>query len=105
MIDLTALAQALDSEQAHTSFGKLPLSTEQTAAKYGFPQADRWAASKIFVNELTKNENIGKNAPGPQYMYDDKIKYAEVSFAWPENNWNGFFCSQDTSRYSNDFWL
>lgn len=74
---MTALAQALDSEQAHTSFGKLPLSTEGTAAKYGFPQADRWAASKIFVNELTKNENIGKNAPGPQYMYDDKIKYAE----------------------------
>ena len=78
-VDLTALAQALDSEQAHTSFGKLPLSVEKTAAQYSFTQANRWDGSKIFVNELTKNENIGKNAPGPQYMYDDKIKYGEVS--------------------------
>ena len=78
-VDLTALAQALDSEQAHTSFGKLPLSVEKTAAQYSFTQANRWDGSKIFVNELTKNENIGKNAPGPQYMYDDKIKYSEVS--------------------------
>jgi len=76
---LTALSQALDSEQAHTSFGKLPLSIEKTAEKYGFPQANRWDGSKIFVNELTKLENIGKNAPGPQYKYEDKIKYAEVS--------------------------
>ena len=77
--DLTALAQALDSEQAHTSFGKLPLSIEKTAAQFSFTQANRWDGSKIFVNELTKQENIGKNAPGPQYMYDDKIKYADVS--------------------------
>ena len=33
-VGLTALAQALDSKQAHTSFGKLPLSTEKTAAAY-----------------------------------------------------------------------
>ena len=32
VLDLTALAQALDSEQAHTSFGKLPLSVEKTSA-------------------------------------------------------------------------
>ena len=70
-IDLTALAQALDSEQAHTSFGKLPMSVEKTQAQYSFPQANRWDGCKIFVNELTKNENIGKNAPGPQYMYND----------------------------------
>ena len=73
------MAQALDSEQAHTSFGKLPLSVEKTSAQFSFTQANRWDGSKIFVNELTKNENIGKNAPGPQYMYDDKIKYSEVS--------------------------
>ena len=79
LIDLTALAQALDSEQAHTSFGKLPLSVEKTQAQYSFPMANRWDGSKIFVNELTKNENIGKNAPGPQYMYNDTIKYSEVS--------------------------
>ena len=76
---MTALAQALDSEQAHTSFGKLPLSVEKTQAQYSFPMANRWDGSKIFVNELTKNENIGKNAPGPQYMYNDTIKYSEVS--------------------------
>ena len=78
-LDLTALAQALDSEQAHTSFGKLPLSTEKTAPNFGFSQANRWDGSKKFEAELTKAENIGKNAPGPQYMYEDKIKYAEVS--------------------------
>ena len=33
-IGLTALAQALDSKQAHTSFGKLPLSIEKTAPAY-----------------------------------------------------------------------
>jgi len=75
--NLTALAQALDSEQAHTSFGKLPLSVEKTAAQFSFSQANRWDGSKVFVNELTKNENIGKNAPGPQYKYDDKIKYSD----------------------------
>ena len=84
-IDLTALAQALDSEQAHTSFGKLPLSVEKSQAQFSFPQANRWDGCKKFDAELTKTENIGKNAPGPQYMYDDKIKYAEVSPSfWPK---------------------
>ena len=78
-IDLTALAQALDSQNAHTSIGKLPLSVEKSAPQFSFTQANRWDGSKIFVNELTKQENIGKNAPGPQYMYEDKIKYSEVS--------------------------
>ena len=32
---LTALAAALDSKQAHTSFGKLPLSVEKTAPNFG----------------------------------------------------------------------
>ena len=78
-LDLTALAQALDSEQAHTSFGKLPMSVEKSQAQYSFPQANRWDGSKKFDAELTKTENIGKNAPGPQYMYEDRIKYSEVS--------------------------
>ena len=69
----------MDSEQAHTSFGKLPLSVEKSQAQFSFPQANRWDGCKKFDAELTKTENIGKNAPGPQYMYDDKIKYAEVS--------------------------
>ena len=70
----------MDSEQAHTSFGKLPLSVEKSQAQFSFPHANRWDGCKKFDAELTKTENIGKNAPGPQYMYDDKIKYAEVSF-------------------------
>jgi hypothetical protein len=32
---LTALSSALDSKQAHTSFGKLPMSIEKTSANYG----------------------------------------------------------------------
>lgn len=75
--DLTALAQALDSEQAHTSLGKLPLSVEKSQPIFSFPQANRWDGCKKFDGELTKTENIGKNAPGPQYAYDDKIKYSE----------------------------
>jgi len=39
--NLTALAQALDSEQAHTSFGKLPLSVEKNAGCFSFPIAKR----------------------------------------------------------------
>jgi len=35
--NLTALAQALDSEQAHTSFGKLPMSVEKSQAQFSFP--------------------------------------------------------------------
>jgi hypothetical protein len=32
---LTALASALDSKNAHTCFGKLPLSSEKTAPNFG----------------------------------------------------------------------
>jgi len=51
---LTSLAQALDSKQAHTSFGKLPLSVEKTAETYSFPQAKRDDQAKVFLGELTK---------------------------------------------------
>ena len=27
------------------------------------------------MGELTKTDNAGKNSPGPEYKYDDKIKY------------------------------
>jgi len=54
LIDLTALAQALDSKQAHTSFGKLPLSTEKTAKNFSFPNARRADQEKVFLGELTK---------------------------------------------------
>ena len=58
------------------------MSVEKSQAQFSFPQANRWDGCKIFVNELTKNENIGKNAPGPQYMYNDNIKYADVSYTF-----------------------
>ena len=79
LIGLTALAQALDSKQAHTSFGKLPLSKERTSEIYSFPQATRDDHAKVFLGDLTRQENIGKNSPDELYQYEDKIKYKEVS--------------------------
>ena len=79
-IDLTALAQALDSEQAHTSFGKLPLSTEKTIGQFSFPQAKREDQAKCFIPDLTKQENMGKLGPASM-AYVDNIKYSEVSNA------------------------
>lgn len=73
------MAQALDAKQAHSSFGKLPLSVERTAPAYKVPAADRDASSKMFMGELTKTDNAGKNSPGPVYMYGDNIKYENVS--------------------------
>lgn len=78
LADLTALAQALDSEQAHTSFGKLPLSVEKSSNCFSFPQAKKEDQSKVYIAELTNTENIGKNSPG-FYNYTDTIKYQQVS--------------------------
>ena len=83
---MTALAQALDSEQAHTSFGKLPLSVEKNAANFAFGQAKRDDAAKCFIPGLTKQENMGKLGPGPQYAYDDNIKYKDVSGSDPKRS-------------------
>ena len=55
------------------------MSVEKSAAQHSFPKANRWDQAKIFDSSLTKTENIGKNAPGPQYKYEDNIKYANVS--------------------------
>lgn len=74
-IGLTALAQALDSKQAKTSFGKLPLSVEKSQPVFGFPQAKRDDGEKIFMGELTKQSGAGKQSPGPIYNYQDEIKY------------------------------
>ena len=62
MLDLTALAQALDSEQAHTSFGKLPLSVEKSAHCFSFPQSKKEDQHKVYISGLTQQENIGKNS-------------------------------------------
>ena len=58
-VDLTALAQALDSQQAHTSFGKLPLSVEKTAENFSFPKADRKNQDKVYISGLSEQERIG----------------------------------------------
>lgn len=77
---LNQLAIQLDSKQARTSFGKLPLSDETTAPNYGFGHAKREDQSKVFIGELTVLENIAKGSPGPVYKYEDQIKYRDVSF-------------------------
>ena len=70
-VGLNQLAIQLDSKQARTSFGKLPLSDEQTAPNYSFGQSKREKADKVFLGELTVQENVAKGSPGPVYQYDD----------------------------------
>ena len=43
------------------------------------PAAERDAGSKLFMGELTKTDNAGKMSPGPVYMYQDSVKYDNVS--------------------------
>ena len=52
---------------------------EKTAPAYRVPVAERDAGSKLFMGELTKTDNAGKNSPGPVYMYQDAVKYDNVS--------------------------
>jgi hypothetical protein len=78
LIGLSALAKALDSKQARTSFGKLPLSVEKTQPIFGFPQAKRGETDKIYMGELTKLSNAGKQSPGPIYHYEVVHKYNNV---------------------------
>ncbi len=73
------MAIALDSKQARTSFGKLPLSDETTSPNYQFGKSKRDEQAKVFLGELTVLENIAKGSPGPVYKYEDEIKYKSVS--------------------------
>ena len=75
------MAQALDSKQAKTSFGKLPLSIEKSEPIFGFPQAKRDDNEKVYMGELTKTANTGKCSPGPIYNYEDSIKYKDVIYS------------------------
>jgi hypothetical protein len=68
---LTALAMALDSKQAHTSFGNLPLSVEKTEPAFGFTQSKRFEDDKLFMGEISKKQPC-KVSPGPIYQYNDK---------------------------------
>ncbi len=76
---LQKLSHELDSKQAHTSFGKMPLSNEPTTASYAFKKARREDQAKVFLGELTVLENMAKGSPGPVYKYEDQIKFKEVS--------------------------
>lgn len=75
---MTQLAHKLDSEQAHTSFGKLPLSYEKTEPNFAFGKSTRDDQAKVFLGELTVQENLGKGGPGPAYTYEDNIKFKTV---------------------------
>ena len=46
---------------------------------YQIPNAKRDAGEKLFMGELTKPSNAGKNSPGPVYMFSDQVKYDQVS--------------------------
>jgi hypothetical protein len=56
----------------------LPLSVEKSQPLYGFPQAKRDDGAKVYMGELTKLNNAGKNSPGPIYNYQEDIKYLKV---------------------------
>lgn len=51
------------------------MSTEKTAANYSFGHAKREKQDKVYLGELTQQENIAKTGPGPVYMYEDNVKY------------------------------
>ena len=74
------MAIQLDSKQARTSFGKLPMSTEKTAPNFSFGHGKREKQDKVYLGELTQQENIAKGSPGPVYMYDDQVKFRTVSY-------------------------
>lgn len=64
---LTTLAQALDSKQARTSFGKLPLSIERSQPIYAVPHGTRDAGNKLYMGADLAKSNAGKVSPGPGY--------------------------------------
>ena len=59
-VALTSLALQLDSKTAKTSFGKLPLSDEKSNPIFGFTQARRDENQKLYLGDVTKNNNIAK---------------------------------------------
>ena len=55
--------------------GRLPLSDEFSQPIFSIGKGKREDQAKLFMGELTKTDNAGKNAPGPIYKFDDNIKY------------------------------
>jgi len=56
----------------------LPLSVEKSEPIFGFTQAKRDDQEKLFMGELTKFSNTGKQSPGPIYHYVDEAKYKKL---------------------------
>lgn len=48
---------------------------------YQMPKANRADGDKMYMGELTKTQNAGKNSPGPVYMFSDNVKYDQVSYS------------------------
>lgn len=80
------IANALDSEGAHTSFGRLPLGDEQSAPIFGFGTSTRDQAQKQFLSEEL-SMGVGKVSPGPRYVVRENLNFkrpATVSFGKDE---------------------
>jgi len=67
------IATALDSPQAHTSFGKVPLSKEKTNPIYGFGTGNREKMQKVYYDEELNVPT--RNSPGPKYQVKDNINF------------------------------
>jgi len=44
---------------------------EKSNPVFGFPLAKRDEGEKLFLGDVTKNNNIAKYSPGPVYIYED----------------------------------
>ena len=80
------IANALDSEGAHTSFGRLPLGDERSAPIFGFGTSTRDHAQKQFLSEEL-SMGFGKVSPGPKYFVKENVNFkrpASVSFGRDE---------------------
>ena len=75
-IQLTSslIASALDSENAHTSFGRLPLSREQSKPIYSFGTGTRDNQYKVYYDEELSGI-VGRTAPGPKYEIQENANF------------------------------
>ena len=55
------------------------MSQEQTAPNFTMQKAGREDQAKVFLGALTVQENMGRGAADPTYLYEDNIKYKEVN--------------------------
>ncbi len=80
MKGFTQILLKLDSEAAHTSFGKLPMSKEASAPQFGFSKAKQADGDKVFLSEdIARTANACKHSPGPIYdVREDSNKYAKA---------------------------